>query len=104
MDRAPKGVAPRMAFALLAVACAVLVVLAPSLLMTAAAESGALTFALVTVALAAMVRLGFRSVALAGTGAGCVTCSIGDAVPPVPTGRATDPQHHPLRPRAPGMA
>ena len=103
MDRAPGGAARRLAVAIVAAAGAVLV-LVPCLQLTAAAESGTLALALVTVAFAALVRLDVRSVALAGAGARSALCPTGDAVPPVPTGQATDHLHHPLRPRAPGMA
>ena len=103
MDRAPAGVARRMAVATVAAACAVLV-LVPGLQLTAAEESGTLALALVTVAFAALVRLDLRSVAHAGAGARSAMCPTSDAVPPVPTAGATDHRHHPLRPRAPGMA
>jgi hypothetical protein len=55
-------------------------------------------------ALAALVRLDVRSVALAAAGARSATPPAREAAPLVLTGRVTDPVHHPLRPRAPGMA
>jgi hypothetical protein len=78
--------------------------LAPSLLATSAAQSTPLTLAIVTMALAALVRLEVRSVALAAAGGRSATAPARDAAPLVLTGRVTDPVHHPLRPRAPGMA
>ena len=99
MGRELTGVTARVWFALAGTACALLVMLAPSLLATSVAESTP-----VTMALAALVRLDLRSVALATTGTGSATPPIGDASPLVLTGRVTDPVHHPLRPRAPGMA
>ena len=90
--------------ALVGTACALLVMLAPSLLATSAAESTPLTVAIVTMALAVLVRLDLRSVALAAAGARSATPPAHDAAPLVLTGRVTDPVHHPLRPRAPGMA
>ena len=76
----------------------------PSLLATSAAQSTPLTLAIVTMALAALVRLDLRSVALAAAGARSATPPARDAAPIVLTARVTDPVHHPLRPRAPGRA
>jgi hypothetical protein len=90
--------------ALAATACALVVMVAPSLLLTAAAESTPLTLALMTVALAALVRVDLRSVALAGAGDRGTTRATGDGDSLVLTDRVTDPVHHPLRPRAPGTA
>ena len=104
MGRELTGVTARVWFALAGTACALLVMLAPSLLATSVAESTPLTLALVTMALAALVRLDLRSVALATTGNRSATPPSRDAAPLVLTGRVTDPVHHPLRPRAPGMA
>ncbi len=98
------GPTSRVWAALAATACAAVVVLAPSLLVTAAAESTPLTLALMTVALAALVRLDLRSVALARSGVVRTTRPTGERTPLVLTGRVTDPVHHPLRPRAPGTA
>lgn len=92
-----------MAAAAVAASCAVLVLL-PCLHLTVAADSGTLVVALVTLAFAALARLDLSAVALAGAGAGSAMCSTRDAAPSVPTGGATDHLHHPLRPRAPGMA
>ena len=88
MGRELTGVTARVWFALAGTACALLVMLAPSLLATSAAESTPLTLALV----------------LATTGNRSATPPSRDAAPLVLTGRVTDPVHHPLRPRAPGMA
>src|SRR6476646_10217469 len=98
------GSTPRVCATRVAAACAVLVLLAPSLLLTSAAESTPLTLALMTVALAALVRLDLRSVTLAGAGAGRATRPTDDRAPLVLAGLVTDPVHHPLRPRAPGTA
>lgn len=104
MGRALRTVAERQSAALVATAFALLVVLLPSLPLTSTAESGALTLALVTLALAALVRLDLRSIALAGAGGSGTTCPTRDDTPTAPAGRVTDPAHHPLRPRAPGTA
>jgi alpha-beta hydrolase superfamily lysophospholipase len=102
--RSRGGVTARLWLALAATACAALVVLVPSLMMTTAADSRPLTLALMTVVLAALVRLDLRSVALAAADAHSSTPRAGDGAPLVLTGRVTDPVHHPLRPRAPGTA
>jgi hypothetical protein len=104
MGRELTDVTARVWVALVGTACALLVLLAPSLLATSAAESTPLTLAIVTMALAALVRLDLRSVVLAAAGARSTTPPARDAAPLVLTGRVTDPVHHPLRPRAPGMA
>jgi hypothetical protein len=104
MGRESTGVTARVWVALAGTACALLVMLAPSLLATSAAQSTPLTLAIVTMALAALVRLEVRSVALAAAGGRSATAPARDAAPLVLTGRVTDPVHHPLRPRAPGMA
>jgi hypothetical protein len=104
MGRELTDVTARAWVALAGTTCALLVMLAPSLLATPAAEATPLTLAFVTLALAALVRLDVRSVALAAAGARSATPPARDAAPLVLTGRVTDPVHHPLRPRAPGMA
>jgi hypothetical protein len=104
MGRESTGVTARVWVALAGTACALLVMVAPSLLATSAAQSTPLTLAIVTMALAALVRLEVRSVALAAAGGRSATAPARDAAPLVLTGRVTDPVHHPLRPRAPGMA
>ena len=88
--------------ALVASVCSALLVLVPSLLTGATAESGTLTLAVVTMALAALLRLDRHSLALARVGAGSRLRPTDDAAPLVLSGRVTDPVHHPLRPRAPG--
>jgi hypothetical protein len=103
MGRELTGVTARVWVALVGTACALLVLLTPSLLATSAAESAPLTLAIVTMALAALVRLDLRSAALAA-GARSATPPAREAAPLVLTARVTDPVHHPLRPRAPGMA
>src|SRR4029077_21298791 len=104
MGRESTRVTARLLVVLAGTACALLVMLARSLLSTSAAQSTPLTLAIVTMALAALVRLDLRSVALAAAGAPSATRPARDAAPLVLTGRVTDPVHHPLRPRAPGMA
>ena len=90
--------------ALTGTACALLVMLAPSLLATSAAEATPLTLAIVTMALAALVRLDLRSVAPRCRRPAATPPARAPRRPPVLTARVTDPVHHPLRPRAPGRA
>jgi hypothetical protein len=78
-------------------------ILVPSLLTTVADPSGAVTVAVLTLALAALVRLGTPRV-FAAAGAEAAALRAGDDAPPTLSGRVTDPVHHPLRPRAPGLA
>jgi len=80
-----------------------LALLAPMLLLTAVETPVTLSLAVATLVLAALVRLGEHGAVLAVrvTAVGPPT---GDEVPPVLAGRITDPTHHPLRPRAPGLA
>lgn len=61
-----------------------------------AVASLALALAALLVLAAGLIMLGARSVS------GAVAA--GEDPPPVLTGRATDPVHHPVRPRAPGLA
>ena len=98
-----EGVTARAWAPLVGTACALLVMLTPSLMATSAAAATPLTLAIVTMALAALVRLDLRSVVLGSAGARSVTPLARDSVPLVLTGRVSDPVHHPLRPRAPGI-
>jgi len=82
---------------------AVLVIVLPSLLTTASDAAGSVTFAVLTLAFAALVRFGRRSVAFAARTKTSVPPT-GDKAAPVLPGRVTDPVHHPLCPRAPGLA
>jgi hypothetical protein len=78
-----------------------LVLLMPSLAVTADVPSAAVLVALV-VATAAMVVLG-RHVAVTLPGVLALRPPTVDEPPQVLAGRVTDPLHHPLRPRAPGL-
>ena len=92
------GRAPEYAVALLG---AVLAVLLPSLVAT---DTPAMVgLAVVAMALTAIVRFGasFGAVSAGTLSAASTTAR---EAPPLLPGRATDPVHHPLRPRAPGTA
>lgn len=77
------------------------VVLAP----TPEANGGLAAVALAIIALA-VVALAHVGSSLAGHTARALATSPsrGRDAPPVPLGRVTDPVHHPIRPRAPGLA
>jgi len=79
---------------------AVLAVLLPALV---TAEATMPAVAGLVLALAALLVLAPRSLTRAAC-AHLATAPIDDAPPIVLPGRATDPVHHPLRPRAPGHA
>jgi len=81
---------------------ATLAVLLPSLLTTTSHATGSVTLAVLTLAFAALARFGLRSVAFAARIKTLVPPT-GDEAAPVLAGRVTDPVHHPLRPRAPGL-
>lgn len=82
---------------------AALVLLLPSLVATSGDAPAMVGLAVVTVALAAMVRFGASFGALSA-GTPTAAYSTRREAPPTLPGRATDPVHHPLRPRAPGTA
>ena len=100
MSQAAADVSTR-AWALLAlVAGAVLI---PTLTGTIPDLPAGVSVALMSLAVAAISRL------VPGTGtlacrAPSTVAAAGRDTCPVPAGRVTDPVHHPLRPRAPGMA
>ena len=92
------GRAPEYATALLA---GVLVLLLPSLV--AADTPAAVGLAVMAMALVAIVRFGASFGALSALTSTAAYATRREA-PPLLPGRATDPVHHPLRPRAPGTA
>lgn len=59
--------------------------------------------AVLTLALAALLVLAARQLLLAA-GLRPVATVVASGPPPLLSGRVTDPVHHPLRPRAPGLA
>jgi hypothetical protein len=79
---------------------AVLVLVLPSLLITAPDAAGSVALALLALAFAALAQLEMRGVARASRIA--VPATRGEPAPVLP-GRVTDTVHHPLRPRAPGL-
>lgn len=103
MSRALDDATARIRVLLTLMVGAVLAIVLPALLTTAAdAPSTAAT--VLTLALAALLVLGM---VFWVSPAGCSRASVrlgGDRPPPVLSGRVTDRVHHPLRPRAPGLA
>jgi hypothetical protein len=76
--------------------------LAPSLLGAGTDGPAAVTLAALALVFAAAVRLRSRSLVLV-VSSGNATQPIRDGARPVLPSRVTDPIHHPLRPRAPGL-
>jgi hypothetical protein len=93
-------VRPRVALA--SMVTVTLAILAPSLTATATDASTTVTLALLMLAIASLVRIGRRVGAVASRGV-AATAPTGDGPPPPVAGPVTDPMHHPLRPRAPGI-
>lgn len=81
---------------------AALVILLPSLLVTASDAAGSVSLAVLALAFASLVPFGTRRAAFAARTKTGVPRT-GDKAAPVLPGRVTDPVHHPLRPRAPGL-
>ena len=82
---------------------AMLVIVLPSLGMTAPATAGSAAVAVLALAVAGLVRSQLWCVAGALRPiTAAVASTRGEPAPMLP-GRATDPVHHPLRPRAPGL-
>jgi hypothetical protein len=88
----------RTSIALMTTAGALLLLALPTPDLAASLSVGALALTL-----AALVSFGLRGVTLTSRTTVVVPTS-GDPAPPMLPGRATDPLHHPLRPRAPGTA
>jgi hypothetical protein len=88
---------------LASLAGALLVVLLPSLLITGSDATGSLGLAVLAITCATLVHFGIRAVAL-GSRTTLTVSVTREAVDRLLPGRATDPTHHPLRPRAPGTA
>jgi protein-S-isoprenylcysteine O-methyltransferase Ste14 len=103
MGRALEDATERVWVALAVSVGGVVAVVLPSLLATSADPSST-AVAVLAVALAAV--LGLESCWIVAVAARSDTAAppAGDGPPPVLAGRATDCVHHPLRPRAPGLA
>ena len=99
MSRAVEGASTRCLTLLAGVLGLGLAAALPTLA-TGAPSSGV---AALTLALAALLVLATRPLVLA-TGLRPVAKVVASGPPPLLPGRVTDPVHHPLRPRAPGLA
>ena len=82
---------------------AMLVIVLPSLGMTTSATAGSAAVAVLALAIAGLVRSEVWCVAGALRPITAAEASTRGGPAPMPPGRATDPVHHPLRPRAPGL-
>jgi hypothetical protein len=102
MSRRPDVVTPRLRFALAITVGGMVAVLTPSLLATTV-DAPAVVLAALMVALAAAAGLNHH-VATFATLAMASPPRASNDVPVYLAGRVTDPVHHPIRPRAPGMA
>jgi hypothetical protein len=80
-----------------------LALVVPWLLSSPIDGTSAVTVAVVSLVLAALVQLAPGGHLMASRLVTAGPPAAGEA-PPVLTGRVTDPVHHPLRPRAPGCA
>jgi protein-S-isoprenylcysteine O-methyltransferase Ste14 len=95
--------AARVWLALVVMVGAVVATLLPSLVTTSAAPSSA-AVAVLTLAVAAALGLAVCWVVAVAARSEATVLPTADAPPPVLRGRVTDTVHHPLRPRAPGLA
>ena len=93
----------RLRLALALVVGGALTLLMPSLLASTADGSPAAVFVAVALAVAAVAVL-LIHVTTPVPGTMTPRSGAADQSAPVLTARVTDPQHHPLRPRAPGLA
>jgi hypothetical protein len=101
MSRMPEAVIPRLRFALAVMVGGIVALLTPSLLATTV-DARAVVLAALMVALAA-AGLSHHGATFATRALASPPRASND-VPVHLAGRVTDPVHHPIRPRAPGMA
>jgi hypothetical protein len=99
----PGAVTPRLRFALAIMAGSAVAVLIPSMSATTMDAPATVLLAALGMALAAAVHLNSHVARLVAR-AVAPPYRTPDDVPLFIAGRITDPVHHPIRPRAPGMA
>lgn len=87
---------------LVSAAGAVLLVVLPSLGMIAPDPAGSAVLAVLALAFAMLVQSEIRCLLGCSRPMAAVAATRGQPTPMLP-GRVTDPVHHPLRPRAPGL-
>lgn len=102
MSRMTGAATARLRLALALVVGGALTLLMPSLLASTADPSAAVLVAVTLAVAAVAVLLIHVTTPVPGTMA--PRSGVADQSAPVLTARVTDPQHHPLRPRAPGLA
>jgi hypothetical protein len=98
-----RAAGPRVRLALVTTVGCAIAVLVPSLLATAGDAPSAVVLAAVAMAVAATAVRNSLVASSAGTVLPPPPCGESD-VPVLLGGLVTDPVHHPLRPRAPGLA
>jgi hypothetical protein len=103
MSRMLGAVTPRLRFALAIMVGSAVALLMPSLLATTVDTSSAVVLAALLMAVATAVGLNNRVATLLAR-ALAPPPRTADQVPALLAGRVADPVHHPLRPRAPGLA
>lgn len=101
MGRLPENATQRTSLVLATVLGGLLALLLP--LLAGPDLAGSATLAVVTLAFAALTRFGLHGVART-TGTGAASPATLRRTVPVLHGGVPDPVHHPLRPRAPGLA
>jgi hypothetical protein len=101
MSRTPDATRARLLLATLFATGLALVL--PSLLFPPVDGTATVSLAVVALLFAAVVRLGNHGAVLAARVVSAGPPTAGEA-PLLLAGRITDPVHHPLRPRAPGLA
>ncbi len=102
MSRMVGAATARVRLALALVVGGAVALLIPALLATTMDTPSAAVLVAVALAVAAVVALNSQ-VATSVPGALAPQSRAADEAPPVLAGRVTDPSHHPLRPRAPGL-
>jgi hypothetical protein len=102
VNRALEGLTGRVEVALTVMAGFVLAAVLPVMLTSTADPSGTAA-AVLALAVTVLFAVGMRRFSLP-TPVHAALPPAADGVPPVLPGRITDPLHHPLRPRAPGLA
>jgi len=103
MSRMLGAVTPRLRFALAAMVGSAVAVLLPVLVAPAMEASTPMVLVALVMACAAAARLNGHVAASVARVSGPSLRSA-DGAPMLLAGRVTDPVHHPIRPRAPGMA
>jgi hypothetical protein len=103
MSRMPRAVTARPRLALSILVGGAVALLMASLFAATLDAPSAVVLTAVTLAVGAVLGINSRQVAALAAGALAPHRRPADEAPSFLPGRATDPAHHPLRPRAPGL-